>query len=113
MTAVNEVESLLQAAQAAVAPPNAAAGGEPLASPATISERLPRSMPNGQDGTPDRVRRILALSVPIIVRLAARAMPVSEIMQWGRGTIVEFGKPVDSHLELLVNDRCIGLGEAV
>lgn len=53
------------------------------------------------------------LPVPVIVQLAGRRMPLSTILQWGRGTIVEFNKPVDSDLDLLVSNRRIARGEAV
>jgi len=60
-----------------------------------------------------RLQRILSLDVPIIVRLAMRRMKVSDILKWSRGTIVEFEKAVEDRLELMVNDKVIGRGEAV
>lgn len=60
-----------------------------------------------------RIQRILNLSVPVIVQLAARKMRVSDIVQWGRGAIVEFNQPFDAPLDLFVNNQRIGCGEAV
>ena len=57
--------------------------------------------------------RILKLKVPVIVRLARRKMPVSEIMQMTHGSILEFNQPADTPLQLLVNNQPIGTGEAV
>jgi flagellar motor switch protein FliN/FliY len=59
------------------------------------------------------VDRILRLSVPLIVKLAERKMNLSEVMRLGNGAIIEFSKSSDEPLELLVNNKTIGLGEAV
>ena len=59
------------------------------------------------------VKRILNLEVPVIVRLAERTLPMSEILNLSTGAIVEFNKPVDSQLHLLINNKCIGHGQAV
>jgi flagellar motor switch protein FliN/FliY len=57
--------------------------------------------------------RILQLQVPVIVRLAGRKLALSEVMRLGQGSIIEFFKRNDEPLELLINNRVIGLGEAV
>lgn len=64
--------------------------------------------------SPDsRVRRILKLRVPVIVRLAERVMLVSDVLRIRPGTILEFERPVDSELDLLVGNREVGGGVAV
>src|SRR5688500_15262594 len=63
-------------------------------------------------GTAD-VRRILHLEVPVIVKLAERKLTLAEVMRLGAGAIIEFSKSSDEPLELLVNNKPIGLGEAV
>ncbi len=57
--------------------------------------------------------RILQLDVPIIVRLADRMMRLSEVVKFTTGSIIEFEKPSDDDLELLVNNKRIGQGQAV
>jgi flagellar motor switch protein FliN/FliY len=57
--------------------------------------------------------RILRLKVPLVVRLAERKLNVAEVMRLGTGVIIEFLKGSDEPLELLVNNKVIGLGEAV
>jgi len=57
--------------------------------------------------------RILQLQVPVIVRLAGRKLALSEVMRLGQGSIIEFFKRNDEPLELLINNRVIGVGEAV
>lgn len=59
------------------------------------------------------VGRILRLSVPIIVKLAERKLSMSEVLRLGNGSIIEFFKSFDEPLELLINNKVIGLGEAV
>ncbi len=57
--------------------------------------------------------RILRLKVPLVVRLAERKLNVAEVMRLGTGVIIEFLKGSDEPLELLVNNKVIGVGEAV
>ncbi len=62
---------------------------------------------------PGELQRILRLEVPVIVRLASRRLPLAEVLRLGGGAILEFEKRSDDPLELLVNNKVIGLGEAV
>jgi flagellar motor switch protein FliN len=62
--------------------------------------------------TPE-IQRILRLRVPLIVRLADRIMPFGEILQLAPGAIIEFSKSVQDPLDLMINNKCIGTGQAV
>jgi flagellar motor switch protein FliN/FliY len=57
--------------------------------------------------------RIMHLEVPVIVRLAERKLGLAEVMRLGAGAIIEFSKSSDEPLELMINNKVIGLGEAV
>src|SRR5438270_12064645 len=59
------------------------------------------------------LRRILQLEVPLIVKLAERKLTLGEVMRLGAGAIIEFSKSSDELLELLVNNKAIGVGDAV
>ena len=61
----------------------------------------------------DDLGRILRLEVPVIVKLAERKILLSEVLRLGTGAIVEFFKRSDEPLELLVNNKAIGVGETV
>ena len=61
----------------------------------------------------DELRRILRLQVPVIVKLAERKLNVNEVMRLGTGAIIEFFKSNEEPLELLINNKVIGVGEAV
>ncbi len=72
---------------------------------------LPRSFRVSSHDTD--LKRILWIEVPVIVRLAAREMPLREILQLTPGSVIELFKPADEHLDLLTNNHCIGHGTAV
>lgn len=59
------------------------------------------------------LQRVLHLEVPVIVRLAERSMPLSEILNLTSGAIIEFDKSAEGELDLLINNKCIGHGMAV
>jgi flagellar motor switch protein FliN/FliY len=59
------------------------------------------------------LQRILRLQVPVIVKLAERKLTMSEVLRLGVGAIIEFSKASDEPLELLINNKPIGVGEAV
>jgi flagellar motor switch protein FliN/FliY len=59
------------------------------------------------------LQRILRLQVPVIVKLAQRKLLLSEVMRLGVGAIIEFVKSSEEPLELLINNKPIGVGEAV
>jgi flagellar motor switch protein FliN/FliY len=63
--------------------------------------------------TPGDLKRILRLEVPVIVKLAERKLTLGEVMRLGAGAIIEFSKNSDEPLELLINNKAIGVGDAV
>lgn len=62
---------------------------------------------------PGELDRILRLEVPVIVKLAERKLSMAEVLRLGMGAIIEFSKSNDEPLELLINNKAIGVGEAV
>ena len=55
---------------------------------------------------------MLGLEVPIIVLLAEKTMSVQQVMRLSPGSIIELPKPAEEKLELLVNNKVIGRGDA-
>jgi flagellar motor switch protein FliN/FliY len=49
----------------------------------------------------------------VIVKLAERRLMLSEVMRLAPGAIIEFFKSSDEPLQLLINNKPIGVGEAV
>jgi flagellar motor switch protein FliN/FliY len=70
--------------------------------------RAPKSTP-----TSNELQRIMRMEVPVIVKLAERKLTLAEVMRLGPGAIIEFSKSSDEPLELLINNKAIGLGDAV
>jgi flagellar motor switch protein FliN/FliY len=124
MFSQEEIDAVLNNAQQAVDDlvedvAAVAGGAQPPAdqSPSTDSapadQDSPEVPPQPPADLPESVQRLLKLKVPVVVRLAHRKSPVSEILKLVPGTILEFDKRVDTELDLLVNNRQIGSGVAV
>ena len=56
---------------------------------------------------------ILALEVPVIVQIAERIMTVEEVTGIAPGAIIELSKSANDDLEIRVNNKTIGTGNAV
>ena len=62
---------------------------------------------------PPNLQRVLKIQVPLIVRLASKPMPLSQITNWTLGSIIEFDRSADEPLDLMINNTCIGYATAV
>lgn len=82
--------------------------GDITAVPVLHAQAAASTQPSQRD-----LKRILRLEVPVIVKLAERKLTLSEVMRLGPGAIIEFSKSSDEPLDLLVNNKPIGVGEAV
>ena len=56
---------------------------------------------------------LLKLSVPVIVQVGQRRLTMQEVLELAPGTLLELNKPSEADLELLVNNKPIGMGTAV
>ena len=56
---------------------------------------------------------ILDLEVPLIVQIASRSMAVKDVVGLEQGAIIEFPRSADEDLEILINNKSVGLGTAV
>ncbi len=101
-----EIDALLAEAQGL-----AAEAADERASPKAPPPPPPPRAPLQTDDA--RLQRLLLIRVPVIVQLAARPMPISEVCALSVGAIIEFDKNVEEPLDLLVNDRPIGRGVCV
>jgi flagellar motor switch protein FliN/FliY len=84
--------------------------------PVLRAPAAPLPTPTPAPPAPDpggELHRILRLEVPVIVKLAERKLTLAEVMRLGAGAIIEFSKSSEEPLELLINNKTIGLGEAV
>ncbi len=62
---------------------------------------------------PTDLQTILKLTVPVIVQIGQRYMRMDDVLALGPGAILELKKSADTDLDLLVNNKTIGTGEAV
>ena len=61
----------------------------------------------------DRIETILALDVPLIVEIGRRRMSVDDVVALGPGAILELNKDAEDELDVLVNNKHVGKGNAV
>lgn len=59
------------------------------------------------------LQQVLRLDVPVVVRLGERTVPLSDVLSWVPGALIELPKKADSELELFINNRHVGFGTAV
>lgn len=62
---------------------------------------------------PTDFKTILALDVPVIVQIGRRSLPLSDVLNWGPGAIIELAKHADDPLALHINNKPVGTGAAV
>lgn len=59
------------------------------------------------------VELIKHLELPLIVQLGERTMPMSEVLGLQPGSIIELPKFSDDELDMLINNKRVGVGSAV
>jgi flagellar motor switch/type III secretory pathway protein FliN len=69
--------------------------------------------PSKTNNETDNIERILNMKVPIIVRIAKKKLKVAEVMKLNIGTVIQFDQDAYQHIDLLVNNEVIGLGQPV
>jgi len=112
---LSEVDALAQEAVEDIVGAEAAEE-EPTPAPPAPSRPAAREAqpikPAIKSGDED-IARILHLQVPVIVQLAQRTMPLAEIVNLSTGAIIEFNKPADADLDLMINNKGVAKGQAV
>lgn len=106
----------LPGSQAADAPSPAAAAAAlvgslaPAAAPAAAATAV---MDDESREKLDKLQRLVKIKIPLIVCLAEKQMSLEAIINLSEGSIIQFEKTAESMLDLMVNNRVIGFGEAV
>jgi flagellar motor switch protein FliN len=62
---------------------------------------------------PKDIDQLLRIELPVIAVLAEKRMKLGEVVRLDVGSVIEFDKPAREPLELMVNDRRVGRGQAV
>lgn len=84
-----------------------AAIGRANAAPGGVRSNLPEN----QLGP--ALQRVQQIRIAVIIRLAARTLPISIVRGLSIGSIIEFQKSVEEPLELFANNRAIATGVCV
>jgi flagellar motor switch protein FliN/FliY len=78
------------------------------------NNELDASQDNGSDQSEKYdMDLILDLPLDVSVELGKVKMPVNELLQLGRGSILELTKPVGEPLDIYINNKLIAKGEVV
>ncbi len=94
--------------------PAAKPAPKPAAKPAARSNPAPtRPRTISIDQLPAYSKSLLRIKVPVVVTLAHKRQPLSQIMELGPGSIIQFDKSCEEMLELDVGGRSVATGEAV
>ncbi|MBI9015718.1 MAG: FliM/FliN family flagellar motor switch protein [Phycisphaerae bacterium] len=59
------------------------------------------------------IDRILKMEVPVIVKVAEKKMTMQNVLMLNIGSIIQFDKDAYQHIDLMANNRTIGLGQPV
>lgn len=59
------------------------------------------------------LQTILELEVPLIVTVGRRRVALDSVLGLGPGSIMELNKDADERLEVMINNKQIGNGEAI
>jgi len=56
---------------------------------------------------------LMDMELPLLVRFGSTRMPLRDLMNLTAGSVIEFGRPAESPVEILVNGHVVAQGTAV
>jgi len=65
------------------------------------------------DDAPAHLERILSMKVPVIVKITEKSMTMERILKLNLGSMIQFDKDAYQHIDLMVNNSTIGLGQPI
>jgi len=68
---------------------------------------------HSDDDTPVHLERILSMKVPVIVKITEKSMKMERILKLNLGSMIQFDKDAYQHIDLMVNNSTIGLGQPI
>lgn len=92
-----------------------AAQGDASAPRKAISEEADFSelTPGEAQGEPSSLSMLYDLSLPVVIELGRTRMPLQEILELGRGSVVELDRLAGEPIDVFVADRRFAEGEVV
>lgn len=76
-----------------------------------MANGMPSEEQQGQKS--DKLKTILSMRVPLIVKVAEKKMTMDNILKFSLGSIIQFDKDVYENIELMVNNHTIAVGQPV
>jgi len=77
------------------------------------SEAQAQKVQGGDNGKEIKINLLLDLNLNVSVELGKTSMVIREILELGRGSIIEFDKLVSDPVDILINGRKMAEGEVV
>ena len=68
---------------------------------------------NGSASTPNKIDMLLDVELEVTVELGRKKMPIQEVLQLGKGSVVELSKLAGEPVDIYVNQRKLAEGEVV
>jgi len=67
----------------------------------------------GDNATRSNLDHILSVRIPIIVKISEKKMSMNNILKFRLGSVIQFDQDAYQHIDLMVNNCTIGLGQPV
>ena len=74
---------------------------------------FPQLMGSPAPRQPSNIDLLLDVKLPVSIELGRTILPISDILNWAQGTIVELDKLAGEPVSLLVNNKLVARGEVV
>jgi flagellar motor switch protein FliN/FliY len=74
---------------------------------------LPELGPGGGPTTPGSVEGLLDLMMPVTIEFGRTAMTLQDVMQLGRGSVIQLDRLAGEPIDIYVSDRKLAEGEVV
>ncbi|WP_407966223.1 flagellar motor switch protein FliN [Bartonella sp. C271] len=95
------------------AKPGAPAFGAGAAGKTTIGSSGASKAPQNAGDTSSNTELIMSIPVEVQVVLGSTTMPVSTLMDLGRGAVITLDKQIGDPIDIVVNGRVIARGEVI
>ncbi|RVV96876.1 flagellar motor switch protein FliN [Mesobaculum littorinae] len=93
---------------APTSPATGAAGEEP-----TVIESLTAGHAAGQSAAGRNINAMLNVGLNVQIVLGHARMPISQLLELSRGSVIELDKKIGAPVDLVINDRLIARGDLV
>jgi len=85
--------------------------------PDDVTEAHRAEFPHLGDGataaTPRNMDLLLDVKLPVAIELGRTTLPISDILEWTQGSVIELDKLAGEPVDLLVNNKLVARGEVV